>query len=85
MVSARAVSYTHLDVYKRQGEDGRRGAAKRGAFVGGVFGLLAGGLLTAVWSSAVGPEQASWGPVLSITLAATLAGMVVGAISNRKG
>ena len=67
------------------GEDGRRGAAKRGAFVGGVFGLLAGGLLTAVWSSAVGPEQASWGPVLSITLAAALAGMVVGAISNRKG
>ena len=67
------------------GEDGRRGAVKRGAFVGGVFGLLAGGLLTAVWSSAVGPEQATWGPVLSITLAAALAGMVVGAISNRKG
>lgn len=67
------------------GADGRRGATKRGAFVGGVFGLLAGGLLTAVWSSVVGPEEATWGPVLSITLAATAAGMVVGAIGNRKG
>ena len=66
------------------GEDGRRGASKRGAFIGGVFGLLAGGLLSAVWSSAVGPEQATWSPVLAITLAGGGIGIVVGVIRSRK-
>ncbi|WP_300453355.1 hypothetical protein [Accumulibacter sp.] len=65
------------------GEDGRRGATKRGAFVGGVFGLLAGGLLTALWSSVVGPEKATWGVVFAITIGGGVFGMVVGAISNR--
>jgi len=66
------------------GEDGRRGAARRGAFLGGVFGLLAGGLATAVWSSIIGPEQAPWGPVVTITLVGGMAGIVIGAWVNRE-
>jgi hypothetical protein len=56
------------------GEDGRRGAFRRGAFIGGVFGLLAGGLSAAVWSSIVGPEQATGELVLAITLACAAMG-----------
>jgi len=67
------------------GDDGRRGAVKRGAFVGGIFGLLGGGLLVAVWSPIVGPQQATWGSVLSIMAAAALAGIVVGALRSRAG
>ncbi len=67
------------------GEDGRLGAAKRGAFIGGVFGLLGGALLAAIWSSIVGPAQATWGPVLSIVVAGALTGMIVGAVRSRAG
>ena len=67
------------------GEDGRRGAIKRGAFIGGVFGLLAGGLAAAVWSSIVGPEQATGELVLAITLACAAICSVLGAIHHRKG
>jgi hypothetical protein len=66
------------------GEDGRRGAIKRGAFIGGVFGLLAGGLAAAVWSTIVGPEQATGELVATITLAFAAIGVVSGAIHNRK-
>ncbi len=66
------------------GEDGRRGAIRRGAFIGGVFGLLAGGLAAAVWSTLVGPEQASGELVVTITLACATIGVVFGAIHNRK-
>ncbi len=66
------------------GDDGRRGATKRGAFVGGVFGLLAGGLLAALWSSIVGPEQASGEVVVAMTLACATSGAVLGAMSSRK-
>jgi len=66
------------------GDDGRLGAAKRGAFIGGIFGLLGGGLTTALWSSFVGPEQATWGPVLTITLGGGGGGMLLGALINRK-
>ncbi len=66
------------------GDDGRSGALARGAFIGGIFGLLAGGLATALWSSIVGQTQATWGPVLAITLGGGGAGMLIGAMLNRK-
>jgi hypothetical protein len=66
------------------GADGRRGATKRGAFVGGVFGLLAGGLASAAWSSVVGAEHAGWGVVGSITLGGVTIGIVLGAILNHR-
>ncbi len=66
------------------GEDGRRGAIKRGAFIGGVFGLLVGGLAAAVWSSVVGAEYASGEPVVAINLACASIGIVLGALHNRK-
>lgn len=67
------------------GDDGRRGARTRGAFIGGVFGLLGGGLASAVWSSAMGLEQTTWMPVLLIVLTVMLSGVVAGAIASRKG
>ncbi len=66
------------------GADGRRGAMTRGAFVGGVFGLLAGGLASAFWSSLVGPENAGWSVVGSIVVGGVTLGVVVGAIVNRR-
>ncbi len=66
------------------GEDGRRGAIRRGAFIGGVFGLLTGGLSAAVLSSVVGPEQATGESVLVLTLACAAMGIVLGAIRSRK-
>ncbi|HPP47137.1 MAG TPA: hypothetical protein PLF25_06500 [Accumulibacter sp.] len=66
------------------GDDGRSGALARGAFIGGIFGLLAGGLATVLWSNIVGQTQATWGPVLAITLGGGGAGMLIGVIVNRK-
>ncbi len=66
------------------GDDGRRGAIKRGAFVGAVFGLLTGGLLAALWSSIVGPEQANGEVVVAMTLACATCGALLGAMRNRK-
>lgn len=66
------------------GDDGRRGAIKRGAFVGAVFGLLTGGLLAALWSSIVGPERASGEVVIAMTLALAMSGALLGAMHNRK-
>ncbi|HMX22536.1 MAG: hypothetical protein RKO68_05010 [Candidatus Accumulibacter sp.] len=56
----------------------------RGAFIGGIFGLLAGGLVAAGWSNLVGPEQATWGPVLAITFGVGGTGAILGALSNRQ-
>ncbi len=67
------------------GEDGRRGALTRGAFLGAVFGLLGGGLATAVWASIIGPEQAPWGPAMTITLTGGVLGVLAGLWMNRKG
>jgi hypothetical protein len=47
------------------GEDGRRGALQGAIFLGAVLGVLAGGLIAAVWSSAVGVEQTRWSDVLA--------------------
>jgi hypothetical protein len=66
------------------GEDGQLGAVKRGAFVGGILGLMGGGIGAAVWSSIVGPERGSWGVVLGIALGGVLAGVVLGMIRRRK-
>lgn len=67
------------------GADGRRGATGRGAFLGGLFGVLAGGLIAAVWSSAVGPEQTSWSQMLTVLLPCIAIGAVIGIIRSRKG
>ena len=66
------------------GADGRRGATGRGAFLGGLFGVLAGGLIVAVWSSAVGPEQTTWSQVGAPLLACVVVGVLVGIVRSRK-
>ncbi|MCP5228696.1 hypothetical protein [Accumulibacter sp.] len=67
------------------GADGRRGATAGGAFLGGLFGVLAGGLIAAVWSSAVGPEQLNWSQMFAAVLPCIAIGVVVGIIRSRKG
>lgn len=66
------------------GEDGREGAIKRGGFVGGMLGLMAGGILAAVWSSIVGPERGTWGMVFGITMGSVVTGVLLGMIRQRK-
>lgn len=66
------------------GEDGREGAIKRGGFVGGIFGLMAGGIVAAIWSSIVGPERGTWGMVLGITMGSVVTGVLLGMIRQRK-
>lgn len=66
------------------GEDGRRGAMQGAIFLGAVLGVLAGGLITAVWSSAVGAEQTRWSDVLA-TLATCIAiGVAIGIFRTRR-
>ena len=67
------------------GEDGQLGAVKRGAFIGGVLGLMAGGLVAALWSSIVGPERATWGMVFGIALCCAVGGLLLGMMRKRKG
>jgi len=66
------------------GEDGQLGAVKRGAFVGGILGLMAGGIGAAVWSSIADPERGNWSMVLGITLGCVIAGVVLGMIRRYK-
>ena len=66
------------------GEDGRAGASRRGAFFGGTFGLLGGGVTAAIWTSVFGAEHNTWGQVSGIILACVLVGAVLGIISSRK-
>ena len=66
------------------GEDGREGAIKRGGFVGGILGLMAGGVAAAVWFSAVGPERGTWGMVFGITMGCVVTGALLGMIRQRK-
>lgn len=66
------------------GEDGQLGAVKRGGFIGGVLGMMAGGIVAAIWSSIVGPERGTWGMVFGITLGAAVTGLMLGMIRQRK-
>jgi hypothetical protein len=66
------------------GEDGREGAIKRGAFVGGVIGLMVGGVVAAIWSSIVGPERGTWGMVFGVTIGFVVTGLMLGMIRKRK-
>lgn len=66
------------------GDDGREGAIKRGGFVGGMLGLMAGGVAAAVWSSIVGPERGTWGMVFGITMGSVVTGALLGMIRQRK-
>ncbi len=66
------------------GEDGQLGAVKRGGFIGGVMGMIAGGLIAAFWSSIVGPERGTWGMVFGITLGGAVTGLILGMVRQRK-
>ena len=65
------------------GQDGRLGAFRRGAFTGGVLGLMAGGVGTAVLLSFVGPEYNTWSVVSGVVLCFVFAGAVLGVMINR--
>ncbi|MQM29033.1 MAG: hypothetical protein CRU78_00165 [Candidatus Accumulibacter phosphatis] len=60
------------------GEDGRRGALQGAIFLGAVLGVLAGGLIAAVWSSAVGVEQTRWSDVLATLATCITIGVAIG-------
>ena len=66
------------------GKDGRSGALKRGAFIGGVCGLMVGGVLAAIWSSVVGPERATWGVTFGVAVAGMATGMIWGMLRQRR-
>ncbi|WP_374683247.1 hypothetical protein [Accumulibacter sp.] len=66
------------------GLDGRRGATEAGIFLGAVLGVLAGGLITAVWSSVVGTEQTRWSHVLATLATCVIVGVVIGVVRTRK-
>lgn len=67
------------------GEDGRRGQTTAGMFLGAVIGVLAGGLVTAAWSSAVGAENMRWRDALATLGVCVVIGVVVGILRTRKG
>ena len=64
------------------GDDGRRGAARRGAFFGGILGLLGGAVGAAMWSSIFAPEHNTWGVVSGIMAVCAVAGAVLGIRAN---
>ena len=66
------------------GEDGQLGAVKRGGFVGAVIGLMAGGIVAAVWTAIVGPERGTYGMVFGIALGSAVTGLMLGMIRQRK-
>lgn len=66
------------------GEDGREGALRRGGFIGGIFGLMAGGLAASVWFAIIGPERADWNVTLAMVFGGVITGLVLGMIHQRK-
>lgn len=66
------------------GEDGRRGAYLRGAFIGGVFGLIAGGLAASLWSAIIGPENLTWSMTFGAVFAGATFGVICGMFSQRR-
>lgn len=67
------------------GDDGRLGALKRGAFTGGILGLMAGGVGAAVLLSIIGPEYNTWSVVSGIMLGFVVIGAVLGIRAGRNG
>ncbi|MBO3702076.1 MAG: hypothetical protein J5W83_05985 [Candidatus Accumulibacter sp.] len=49
-----------------------------------MLGVLAGGLITAVWSSVVGTEQTRWSHVLATLATCIIVGVVIGVVRTRK-
>lgn len=66
------------------GEDGQLGALKRGAYTGGILGMMAGGVSAAMFLSVFGPEYNTWGMVSGIILGFALVGAALGINSSRK-
>jgi len=66
------------------GEDGRRGAFMRGGFIGGIFGLMAGGLAASLWSSVIGQDRVTWSMTLGAVLAGATLGMIWGVFHQRR-
>ncbi len=65
------------------GDDGQRGEAKRGAFTGGILGLITGAMGTAVLLAIIGPEYNTWGMVSGIVLGFVIVGAVMGVMNSR--
>jgi hypothetical protein len=65
------------------GEDGEQGVAMRRAVIGGMVGLMAGGVLAAICSSALGGAEGGWMLPLVIAAGTTVAGVLVGVLGKR--
>jgi hypothetical protein len=65
------------------GDQGRTAAIIRGAVIGGVLGLLAGGLIAGLWSVVLGPERATWGRAFGVVVACATTGLMWGMIRQR--
>jgi hypothetical protein len=66
------------------GEDGQLGAIKRGAYTGGILGMMAGGVSVAMFLSVFGPEYNTWGIVSGTILGFVLVGAGLGINNSRK-
>lgn len=66
------------------GEDGRLGALKRGAYTGGILGMMVGGVSTAMFLSLFGPEYNTWSVVSGIIFGFVLVGAALGINNSRK-
>jgi hypothetical protein len=66
------------------GDDGRDGAQRRGAFIGGLCGLMAGGVFAALWSTIVGADRATWSATLGVVFACTAVGALCGILRQRR-
>lgn len=65
------------------GDDGDQGALMRGAYVGAIVGLMVGGIVAAVYSSLVGPDNATWELTLGVVVACVTAGLIWGVLHQR--
>jgi hypothetical protein len=65
------------------GEDGLRGSLQRGAFTGGILGLIAGGVGAAFFLSIFGSEYNTWTVVSGIVLCFVLVGAGLGIKNSR--
>jgi hypothetical protein len=66
------------------GEDGQRGELKRGAYTGGILGMIVGAVSTAMFLSLFGPEYNTWPVVSGIILCFIIVGAALGINNSRK-